>query len=55
MLHLAALPMFFAAGAAHPPPITGLWKNPIGSAVIAINPCGQPLCGTVVWASERGQ
>ena len=45
--------------AAAPPraaaPIEGYWKNPIGSAIIAIAPCGDALCGRVVWASERGR
>lgn len=43
--------------AAAPPPraIEGLWKNPIGSAIIAIAPCGEALCGKVVWASARGR
>jgi uncharacterized protein (DUF2147 family) len=36
-------------------PIEGNWKNPIGSAIIAIAPCGETLCGKVVWASARGQ
>jgi uncharacterized protein (DUF2147 family) len=36
-------------------PIEGLWRNPIGSAVIAVAPCGNALCGTIVWASERGR
>ena len=36
-------------------PIEGLWKNPIGSAIIAVAPCGNALCGKVVWASARGQ
>ena len=36
-------------------PIEGYWKNPIGSAIIAIAPCGDALCGKVVWASERGR
>ena len=36
-------------------PIEGQWKNPIGSAIIAIAPCGDALCGKVVWASARGQ
>ena len=51
---LAPLMMMMAvqAGAA---PIEGLWKNPIGSAIIAIAPCGNAMCGKVVWASERGQ
>lgn len=36
-------------------PIEGLWKNPIGSAIIDVAPCGNALCGKVVWASARGQ
>jgi uncharacterized protein (DUF2147 family) len=36
-------------------PIEGLWKNPIGSAIIAIAPCGAALCGKVVWASALGR
>ena len=36
-------------------PVEGLWKNPIGSAIIAIAPCGRTLCGKVVWASARGR
>ena len=35
--------------------IEGNWKNPIGSAIIAIAPCGAALCGKVVWASARGR
>ena len=35
--------------------VEGYWKNPIGSAIIAIAPCGSSLCGKVVWASPRGQ
>jgi len=46
---------FAAAQAAQPAPIEGLWKNPIGSAIIAVAPCGNALCGKVVWASARGQ
>lgn len=36
-------------------PLEGLWKNPIGSAIIRVAPCGKVLCGTVVWASARGE
>jgi len=53
----ALLPILMLA-AAQPQthaPIEGLWKNPIGSAIIAVAPCGKALCGKVVWASERGQ
>ena len=43
------------AAQAQRPRIEGYWKNPIGSAIIAIAPCGDALCGKVVWASERGR
>jgi uncharacterized protein (DUF2147 family) len=36
-------------------PVEGMWRNPSGTAIIAIAPCGNVLCGKVVWASERGQ
>jgi len=36
-------------------PIEGNWKNPIGSAIITVAPCGEMLCGKVAWASARGQ
>lgn len=51
------LPML-ALAAAQPAlhaPIEGLWKNPIGSAIIAVAPCGDAFCGKVVWASPRGE
>jgi uncharacterized protein (DUF2147 family) len=57
MLFRATLPML-ALAAAQPAaraPIEGLWKNPTGSAIIAVAPCGSALCGKIVWASERGQ
>ena len=57
MIVIASLPILALAAAqpmAHAP-IEGLWKNPIGSAIIAVAPCGDALCGKVVWASERGR
>ena len=53
----AALVMFLLAGAGAPlsTPIEGLWKNPSGTAIIAVAPCANSLCGKVVWASERGR
>jgi uncharacterized protein (DUF2147 family) len=52
------IPALLALSAAQPAPhapIEGYWRNPIGSAIIAIAPCGNVLCGKVVWASARGQ
>ena len=51
---LPILALAAAQPAAHAP-IEGLWKNPIGSAIIAVAPCGSALCGKVVWASARGE
>jgi uncharacterized protein (DUF2147 family) len=53
ILGLSALAMSVPAAAQAP--IEGLWRNPSGTAIIAIAPCGPMLCGKVVWASERGQ
>jgi uncharacterized protein (DUF2147 family) len=53
ILGLCALIMSVPAAAQAP--IEGLWRNPSGTAIIAIVPCGSQLCGKVVWASERGQ
>jgi uncharacterized protein (DUF2147 family) len=53
ILGLCALIMSVPAAAQAP--IEGLWRNPSGTAIIAIAPCGPMLCGKVVWASERGQ
>lgn len=53
ILGLSALSMSVPAAAQAP--VTGLWRNPSGTAIISIAPCGAALCGKVVWASERGQ
>lgn len=52
---LSALAALASAQSPATAPIEGLWRNPIGSAIIAIAPCGNALCGKVVWASARGQ
>lgn len=58
MAATAIVPLILALAAAPAPdhaPIDGYWKNPIGSAIIAIAPCGRAWCGKVAWASPRGQ
>lgn len=47
----AATLILAAAAQAAQPSIDGLWKNPAGTVIIAIGPCGQSRCGTVKWAS----
>jgi len=31
----------------------GIWKNPSGSVHIRARPCGERMCGVVVWANEK--
>ncbi len=48
---LAAL----ASGNASDVSIQGLWRSPGGNSIINIAPCGDKLCGTVAWASEKAK
>jgi uncharacterized protein (DUF2147 family) len=41
-----------AASAGQP---TGIWRNPKNSVHIRVQPCGQNVCGTVVWANDRAR
>ena len=38
-----------------PQSLDGLWRNSTGSVIVAIEPCGAAMCGTVKWASEQAQ
>ena len=33
----------------------GIWRNPSNSVHIRAHPCGQTMCGTVIWASEKAK
>lgn len=35
--------------------VQGEWRNPQGSVIVSIAPCGEALCGVVQWASERAK
>lgn len=35
--------------------VEGVWRNPKDSVHIELKPCGEQVCGYVVWASERAQ
>lgn len=48
---LAAVPTWAAA----PLSAVGVWRNPKDSVHIALRPCGEEICGFVVWASEKAQ
>jgi uncharacterized protein (DUF2147 family) len=53
-LALAALTQSAAQGTAQPS-ILGQWRSPGGNSIIAIAPCGDSLCGTVAWASDKAK
>lgn len=35
--------------------LTGQWKNPKGSVIVRLTPCGQAICGVVVDASDHAK
>src|SRR5215208_2888639 len=47
----AALPFTASAQAA----LEGRWKNPKGSVVVRVAPCGNAYCGTVIDASDKAK
>lgn len=51
MLSLLAM----AAALAREGSIEGHWRSPGGNSIIDIAPCGNALCGTVAWASDRAK
>lgn len=38
-----------------PASIEGYWINPSRSVIVEIAPCGEQLCGTVTWASDKAK
>lgn len=47
----ATVPVTASAQAA----LEGRWKNPKGSVVVNVAPCGDAYCGTVSWASAKNR
>jgi uncharacterized protein (DUF2147 family) len=51
VLAAATVPVTASAQAA----LEGRWKNPKGTVVVKVAPCGSAWCGTVVQASEKAK
>lgn len=51
VLLAATVPVTASAQAA----LEGHWRNPKGSVVVHVAPCGNALCGTVVDASDKAK
>jgi uncharacterized protein (DUF2147 family) len=47
----ATVPVMAAAEAS----IEGQWKNPHGSVIVRVAPCGGAYCGTISWASPNNR
>jgi uncharacterized protein (DUF2147 family) len=54
-LSLAAMALALPATAAAQSPVEGVWRNPKNSVHIKIQPCGDNLCGYVVWANDNAK
>jgi uncharacterized protein (DUF2147 family) len=55
---LALVAIGTVAAAAQAPaesPMYGVWLNHAGNVKVETRPCGQFMCGTVVWASAQAQ
>jgi len=51
VLAAATVPVTASAQAA----LEGRWKNPKGSVVVNVAPCGDAYCGTVSWANAKNR
>ena len=54
-MSITALLALVAAQADAQPSVQGRWRSPGGNSIIDIAPCGESLCGTVAWASEKAK
>jgi uncharacterized protein (DUF2147 family) len=43
------------ADAAAPAQASGVWRNPKNSVHVRLQPCGNTVCGVVVWANARAE
>lgn len=41
--------------AAAPPPRESVWRNPKDSVHVRVHPCGEAMCGTVIWANDQAK
>lgn len=55
---MAAFALYVAAALAAPTPaasIEGQWMHPEKTVMIRVEPCGEAMCGTVIWATQSAQ
>jgi uncharacterized protein (DUF2147 family) len=43
------------AGASAQATLTGEWRNPHGTVVVRVRPCGNAYCGIISWASAHSR
>ena len=55
ILGLAAIFAAAAPAAAAQSSLAGQWKNPHGTVIVRVAPCGSAFCGTVSWASPNNR
>lgn len=55
ILVYAALTLPLSSAATAQSGLAGEWKNPHGTVIVRVAPCGSALCGTVSWASPNNR
>jgi uncharacterized protein (DUF2147 family) len=52
---LVSLAILGAPALAQATPLDGVWRNPKNTVHVDIRPCGDGVCGTVVWANPEAK
>lgn len=52
ILALVALPFASLSAQAATDPVEGIWLTESGGAHVEIAPCGESMCGTIIWLKE---
>jgi uncharacterized protein (DUF2147 family) len=55
LLTLAAAAVSPAAAQPFRPTEETVWRNPQNSVHVRVHPCGQSMCGTVIWANDKAK
>ena len=56
LLHLSGAALLMAAAQPLPQPREEtVWRNPQNSVHVRVHPCGEHMCGTVIWANDKAK
>ena len=55
LLYLLGAVLLMAPAQPLQPTEETVWRNPQNSVHVRVYPCGQSMCGTVIWANEKAK